>query len=45
MTTTKTGDDLLIINLKVYAFKVSLKMYVMQPTSENGSYETFKAYN
>ena len=30
MTTTKTGDDLLIINLKVYAFKVSLTMYVLQ---------------
>ena len=30
MTTTKTGDDLLIINLKVYAFKVPFKMYVLQ---------------
>ena len=28
--TTATGDDLLIINLKVYAFKVSLTMYVLQ---------------
>ena len=30
MTTTKTGDDLLIINLKVYAFKVPFEMHVLQ---------------